>query len=120
MEKITIKKSDYDKIRVLNLLMWLQSSIYASDECEQVDWFYNHQTKMLLKRLPSVIQKEHGKTIQQLWEADGALLPEITIQMDNFAKEMANYGYWMLPELTEFIRESRMKNSKVEIVGDEN
>lgn len=116
MEKIVITKDNYDKIRVLNLLMWLQSSVYASDECEQVKWFFNHQTKMLLKRLPSVIEKEHGKVIQQLWEADGALLPEITTQMDEFSQEMANYGYWMLPELTEFIREKRINQPKIEIV----
>jgi hypothetical protein len=114
-EKITLTKDQYDKIRVLNLLMWLQSAVYASDECEQVSWFYNHKTKMLLKRLPDVIQKEHGKTIQQLWDVDGALLPEITTQMEEFGQEMANYGYWMLPELTEFIREKRMNQPKITI-----
>ena len=70
---------------------------------------------MLLKRLNESIQREHGKTITALWNADGALLPDITRQIDDFTFEMANYGYWMLPELTDYIRKQKELQPKIEI-----
>jgi hypothetical protein len=113
--KTEISQDELEKIKVLNLLMWLQASIYAGDECEPIKWFYNHQTKMLLKRLNDSIQREHCNRITALWNTDGALLPDITRQMDDFTYEMATYGYWMLPELTEYIRKQKETQPKLEI-----
>jgi hypothetical protein len=113
--KNEITQDDLEKIKVLNLLMWLQASIYAGDECEDIKWFYNHQTKMLLKRLNESIQREHGKTITALWDADGAMLPDITRQMSEFTSLLAEYGYWMLPELTEYIRTQQETQPKLQV-----
>ena len=113
--KTEITKDELEKVKVLNLLMWLQASIYAGDECETIKWFYYHQTKMLLKRLNESIQREHGKTITALWNTDGAILPNITEQIDDFTFEMSTYGYWMLPELTEYIRKQKETQPKLEI-----
>jgi hypothetical protein len=114
--KITIE--DHEKLKVLNLLMWLQASLYAADECETVKWFYNHQTKMLLKRLNDSIQKQHGRTIASLWDVDGTLLPNVTQQIGEFTEEMATYGYWMLPELTKLIQNAKEESEKVEVVNE--
>ena len=113
--KTEITQDELEKIKVLNLLMWLQASIYAGDECEGIKWFYNHQTKMLLKRLNESIQREHGKTITALWDADGAMLPDITRQMSEFTAVLAEYGYWMLPELTEYIRTQQETQPKLQV-----
>ena len=113
--KNKITHDDHEKLKVLNLLMWLQASLYAADECETVKWFYNHQTKMLMKRLNESIQREHGKTITELWNVDGAILPDIRRQIDDFTYEMASYGYWMLPELTEYIRKQKEVQPKLEV-----
>jgi hypothetical protein len=114
-QETQITKEELEKVKVLNLLMWLQASIYAGDECEPIKWFYNHQTNMLLKRLNDSIQREHGKTITALWNTDGAILPNITEQIDDFTYEMSTYGYWMLPELTEYIRKQKETQPKIEI-----
>lgn len=113
-----LSKSDLEKIKVLNLLMWTQATLYASDECEPIKWFYNHQTKMLMKRLNDSIQREFGKTITSLWNAEGAILPDITRQLDDFTYEMATYGYWMLPELTKLIQNAKEESEKVEVVNE--
>ena len=113
--KTEISQDELEKIKVLNLLMWLQASIYAGDECEDIKWFYNHQTKMLLKRLNESIQREHGKTITALWDADGAMLPDITRQMSDFTSLLAQYGYWMLPELTDYIRTQQQTQPKLQV-----
>lgn len=117
--KKEITKDELEKLKVLNLLMWLQASLYAADECESIKWFYNHQTKMLIKRLNESIQKEHGKTITALWSTEeGEIMPDITRHLDNFTYEMATYGYWMLPELIQLIQDAKEKSEKVEVINE--
>ncbi len=110
-----LSKTDVEKLKVLNLLMWTQAALYASDECEPIKWFYNHQTKMLMKRLNESIQREFGKTITALWEAEGAILPNVTKDIENFTYEMSTYGYWMLPELIKLIQDAKENQPKLEI-----
>jgi hypothetical protein len=88
-----------EKLRVLNLLMWLQVSIYASDDCESIKWFYNHRTKQSLKQAIDAITKEHGKTIMAMWDADGVQMPLVTETMDKFAKLIAEMDYYRLPDI---------------------
>jgi len=88
-----------EKLRILNLLMWLQVSVYASDDCESIKWFYNHRTKQSLKQAIDAITKEHGKTIKAMWDADGVQMPMVTEVMDTFTKLIANLDYYKLPEI---------------------
>lgn len=88
-----------EQIKVLNLLMWLQVSVYASDECEPIKWFYNHKTKQSLKQAVDAINKEHGKTIMAMWDADGVQMPLVTETMDKFVKSIAQLDYYKLPEI---------------------
>lgn len=88
-----------EQIKVLNLLMWLQVSVYASDDCEGIKWFYNHRTKQLLKQTVDTITKEHGNTIKAMWDADGVQMPLVTETMDKFAKLIAELDYYKLPDI---------------------
>jgi len=114
--KRQLTKEEHEKLKVLNLLMWTQATLYASDDCEPIKWFYNHQTKMLLKRLNDSIQREHGKTINELWNVEGVTMPNITRHLDEFTKEMAEFGYWMLPELIKLIQDARATAEKIEVI----
>ena len=49
-----------EKMKVLNLIMWLQVGVYAADECEPIKWFYTKQTKQLLKATGRHHSKGHG------------------------------------------------------------
>lgn len=100
-------KEEVEKIRVLNLLMWMQASVYASDDCEGIDWFYRNQTKNVLKRAVDIIQKEHGATINSLWSVqdDSKIMTDVTNDLMEFTEELASTPYWMLPELTNVIRQ---------------
>lgn len=100
-------KEEVEKIRVLNLLMWMQASVYASDDCEGIDWFYRNQTKNILKRAVDIIQKEHGATINSLWSVqdDSKIMTDVTNDLMEFTEELASTPYWMLPELTNVIRQ---------------
>jgi hypothetical protein len=88
-----------EQIKVLNLLMWLQVSVYASDECESIKWFFNHKTKQSLKQAVDAINKEHGNTIKAIWDADGVQMPLVTEVMDKFAKLVADLDYYKLPDI---------------------
>ena len=88
-----------EQIKVLNLLMWLQVSVYASDNCESIKWFYSHRTKQSLKQAVDTIVKEHGKTIMAMWDADGVQMPLVTETMDKFAKLIAELDYYKLPDI---------------------
>jgi hypothetical protein len=88
-----------EQIKVLNLLMWLQVSVYASDNCESIKWFYSHRTKQSLKQAVDTIVKEHGKTIMAMWDADGVQMPLVTETMDKFAKLVADMDYYKLPDI---------------------
>lgn len=92
-----------EQLRVLNLLMWLQVSVYASDECEPIKWFYNRRTKQSLKQAVDAISKEHGKTIMAMWDADGVQMPMVTEVMDTFVKLIAQMDYYKLPEIVYLI-----------------
>lgn len=91
--------TNQEQIKVLNLLMWLQVSVYASDECETIKWFYNHKTKQLLKQTIDAIDKEHGKTIKAIWDADGVQMPLVTQVLDKFASQLALIDYYKLPDI---------------------
>jgi len=97
-------KTTEEQIKVLNLLMWLQVSVYASDECEPIKWFYNHKTKQSLKQTVDAINKEHGNTIKAMWDADGVQMPMVTEVMDTFTKLVAQLDYYKLPEINLLIQ----------------
>lgn len=100
-------KEEIEKIRVLNLLMWMQASVYASDDCEGIDWFYRNQTKNVLKRAVDIIQKEHGPSINSLWNVqdDSKIMTDVTNDLMEFTEELASTPYWMLSDLTNAIRQ---------------
>jgi hypothetical protein len=93
-----------EQIKVLNLLMWLQVSVYASDECESIKWFFNHKTKQSLRQAVDAINKEHGNTIKAIWDADGVQMPMVTEVMDTFTKLVAQLDYYKLPEINLLIK----------------
>lgn len=116
MKAITEKQ--LDDLKVINAVMWLQASIYAVDETENIKWFNSKQTKMHLKKTVEVILKQHGKQINDLWSTPGDIVPEMTKRLDEFSKELTEFGFWMLPEITELIRKKKATMTKVEILNN--
>ena len=92
-----------EQLKVLNLLMWLQTSIYAADECEPITWFYNRRTKQSIKNSVETITKEHGRTIMALWDADGVQMPLVTEVMEKFTKSIGQLNYYKLTDINMLI-----------------
>ena len=91
------------KLLVLNLVMWSMQTVHAVDAVESVGWAFNHKVKYHAKQLVAEILKQHGKTIHQLWDNTQTTLPEVTQYLEAYTERMATTGYWMLPELIDYM-----------------
>jgi hypothetical protein len=96
-------QTDEEKLRVINLLMWLQVAIYACDEVENIRWFNKHRTKQSLQSLVRTILTEHNVVIKAFWDTKGVQMEEITMILDELTKQLAHCQYHKLPEVTEWI-----------------
>jgi hypothetical protein len=93
-----------ERIKVLTLLMWLQTAIYSADECQEIKWFNTKRSKQLLKATVDTILKEHGKVFVALWDTDGVQMPQVTKALEEFTKLLATTDYYKLPEISALIR----------------
>lgn len=99
-----MEQVEKERIKVLTLLMWLQTAIYAADECQQISWFNTKRSKQFLKTTVDVILKEHGEIIKVLWDTDGVQMPEVTKAIEEFTKLLSTTDYYRMPEISALIR----------------
>ena len=97
-------QEDKEKIQILNLLMWLQVSVFSADECSTIGWFNKHQTKMLLKRLVDTINKEHGPVLKGLWDTPGANIDVGVSDMIKFSELVSRIPYYKLDEINTLLQ----------------
>ena len=95
---------DQEKVKVLTLLMLLQASVYAADECEGVEWFYVKRTKQVLKTAVDIILREHGPAIKALWNEEGVQMPEVTRALEEFTQLIGTTEYFNLPHASALLR----------------
>lgn len=109
-ERIKIEELDVEaaqKLLLLNLVMWSMQTVHAVDAVESVGWAFNHKVKYHAKQLVAEILKHHGKTIHQLWDNTDTTIPQVVEYLDQYTNRMANTGYWMLPELIDYIDKAK-------------
>ena len=99
-----MEQVEKEKIQVLTLLMWLQTAVYAADECQEIAWFNTRRSKQLLKSTVDIILKEHGEMFKTLWDIDGVQMPEVTKAIEEFTKLLSTTDYYKLPEISALIR----------------
>lgn len=93
-----------EKIKVLTLLMLMQSVVYAADECQEVSWFNTKRSKQFVKNTIDVILKEHGDVIKSLWDVEGVQMPDVTKALDEFTRLFGTVKYYNLPEVSALVR----------------
>jgi len=93
-----------EKIKVLTLLMLMQSVVYAADECQGISWFNTKRSKQFVKNTVDVILKEHGQMFITLWDVDGVQMPDVTKALDEFTQLFGTTNYYNLPEVSALIR----------------
>lgn len=98
-------EEEKEKIQVLNLLIWLQVSVFTADDCSKIKWFHKNQTKMLLNRLVDAINKEHTPAIKALWDVEGANMNDAMTELMKFSEVIAKVPYYRIPDLTSIIQQ---------------
>ena len=98
-----ITKIEDEKIRVLNLLVWLQVSLYASEACENITWFYNKQTKFSAKQYDNSIKTQHGLAIKELWDKQETYMQLVMQEIDQFAKMVIKIPFYRIGEATQVL-----------------
>jgi len=109
-ERIKVEELDVEtaqRLLLLNLVMWSMQTVHAVDAVESVGWAFNHKVKYHAKQLVAEILKHHGKTIHQLWDNTDTTIPQVVEYLDQYTNRMANTGYWMLPELIDYIDKAK-------------
>jgi hypothetical protein len=100
------------KLLLLNLVMWSMQTIHSVDAVESIGWAFNHKVKYHAKQLVAEILKAHGKAIHQLWDNTETTLPQVVEYLEAYTERMANTGYWMLPELIDYIDKAKEEYQK--------
>ena len=98
-----LTQEEKERLEVVNYLNQLQMLIFQSDAIAEIDWIYNNDVKMLMKRLEQAILKRHGKNIRNMWNAEGADMHTVTRILEDYQREIAQVKYHKLPQLTQFI-----------------
>jgi hypothetical protein len=114
-ERIKVEELDIEtaqRLLLLNLVMWSMQTIHAVDAVESVGWAFNHKVKYHAKQLVAEILKHHGKTLHQLWDNTDTTIPQVVQYLDQYTERMANTGYWMLPELIDYIDKAKEEYQK--------
>jgi hypothetical protein len=114
-ERIKVEELDVEtaqRLLLLNLVMWSMQTIHAVDAVESVGWAFNHKVKYHAKQLVAEILKHHGKTLSQLWDNTDTTIPQVVQYLDQYTERMANTGYWMLPELIDYIDKAKEEYQK--------
>jgi len=114
-ERIKVEELDVEtaqRLLLLNLVMWSMQTVHAVDAVESVGWAFNHKVKYHAKQLVAEILKHHGKTLSQLWDNTDTTIPQVVQYLDQYTERMANTGYWMLPELIDYIDKAKEEYQK--------
>jgi hypothetical protein len=92
-----------EKLRVINLLMLLQVTVYATDATDDITWFNRHQTKAVSKNFLNIVLREHGEIIKVFWDIPDMDMASVTKTLDAFGKAAGGLNYYDLEPITQLI-----------------
>jgi hypothetical protein len=98
-------QDELEKIKVLNLLVFLQLTVFSADDCSTIKWFNKHQTKMLLNRLNDTIQKEHGDALKMLWDEPGTNMNDVMTEAVKLSELISRVPFYRIPDINKLIEE---------------
>lgn len=63
-----LTQEELDRVKVANLVVWLQMAVFAADETMHITWFNRHKTKNVLNNFNDIVVKEHGPLLKSFWD----------------------------------------------------
>ena len=52
-----LTKENEERLKIANLVVWLQMAVFAADETANIKWFNRHKTKNVLNNFSNIVIK---------------------------------------------------------------
>jgi hypothetical protein len=100
-----LKKEDEDRLKIANLVVWLQMAVFAADETTHITWFNRHKTKNVLNNFSNIVIKEHGPLLKAFWDMPEQIdMGEMSKRLSDFAELITDMDFIEMQESIELIK----------------
>jgi hypothetical protein len=102
---MSLTEIEKDRIKVANLVVWLQMAVFAADETMHITWFNRHKTKNILNNFNDIVVKEHGPLLKSFWDMPEQIdMTEMSKRLSDFAELITDMDYEEMQESIELIK----------------
>jgi hypothetical protein len=109
---MSLKREDEDRLKIANLVVWLQMAVFAADETMHIKWFNRHKTKNVLNSFNDIVVKEHGPLLKAFWDIPDQIdMVEMSNRLSKFAELITDMDYLEMQECAELI-ENHLKEKR--------
>ena len=109
---MSLTQIEQDRIKVANLVVWLQMAVFAADETMHITWFNRHKTKNVLNNFNDIVVKEHGPLLKTFWDIPDQLdMVEMSNRLNKFAELITDMDFIEMQECVELI-EKHLKEKR--------
>jgi hypothetical protein len=100
-----LTQEEEDRVKVANLVVWLQMAVFAADETMHITWFNRHKTKNVLNNFSDIVIKEHGPLLKIFWDMPEQIdMVEMSKRLSDFAELITGMDYLEMQESIELIK----------------
>jgi len=101
---MSVEHKDLDRIKIANLVIWLQMAVFAADETMHITWFNRHKTKNVLNNFSNTVVKEHGPLLKAFWDMPEQIdMTEMSKRLSKFAELITDMNYLEMQESIELL-----------------
>jgi hypothetical protein len=109
---MSLTQIELDRIKVANLVVWLQMAVFAADETANITWFNRHKTKNVLNNFSNIVIKEHGQLLKSFWDIPDQIdMVEMSNRLSKFAQLITDMDFLEMQETIELI-EKHLKEKR--------
>jgi hypothetical protein len=102
---MSLTQIEQDRIKVANLVVWLQMAVFAADETMHITWFNRHKTKNVLNNFNDIVVKEHGTLLKAFWDMPEQIdMGEMSKRLSDFAELITDMDFIEMQESIELIK----------------
>jgi len=100
-----LTKENEERLKVANLVVWLQMAVFAADETANITWFNRHKTKSVLNNFSNIVIKEHGPLLKSFWDIPEQLdMVDMSNRLNKFAELITDMDFEEMQESIELIK----------------
>jgi hypothetical protein len=102
---MSLTQEELDRVKVANLVVWLQMAVFAADETMHITWFNRHKTKNILNNFSDIVIKEHGPLLKSFWDMPEQIdMAEMSKRLSDFAELITDMDFIEMQESIELIK----------------